>query len=151
MTTQKPSSTKRSQVEHDEASAEYQRGMNELHKQLGPMADSYIKQIKAVAPEFAWVNVTFPFGELYTRDVLDLKTRELCTVAALTVQGFSLPELKIHVNAAVRCGAAREEVVEVITQMIAYAGFPAATNALMAAQAVFQEIDGPEQATQEGE
>jgi 4-carboxymuconolactone decarboxylase len=150
MATQKPSSTKRSQVEHDEASAEYQRGMDEIRQQLGPMADSYIKQIKAVAPEFAWVNVTFPFGELYTRDVLDLKTRELCTVAALTVQGFSLPQLKIHIHAAVRCGAAREEVVEVITQMIAYAGFPAATNALMTAQAVFQEIDGPEQAKQEG-
>jgi hypothetical protein len=70
----------------------YQRGMNEIRKQLGPMADPYIQKIKALAPEFAWVNVTFPFGELYPRDVLDLKTRELCTVAALTVQGFSFPE-----------------------------------------------------------
>jgi 4-carboxymuconolactone decarboxylase len=144
MARQKASSKKRSQVEHDEASAEYQRGMNEIRKQLGPMADSYIQKIKAMAPEFAWVNVTFPFGELYTRDVLDLKTRELCTVAALTAQGFSLPELKIHIKAALRCGASREEVVEVITQMIAYAGFPAATNALMTAQAVFEEIDAPE-------
>jgi 4-carboxymuconolactone decarboxylase len=130
-------------AEHDEASAEYQRGMNELRKQLGPMADAYVERIKAVAPEFAWVNVTFPFGELYTRDVLDLKTRELCTVAALTAQGSSLPELKIHVSAALRCGASREEVVEVITQMIAYVGFPAATNALMTAQAVFQAIESP--------
>ena len=101
----KASSKKISQPEHDEASAEYQRGMNEIRKQLGPMADSYIEKIKALAPEFAWVNVTFPFGELYTRDVLDLKTRELCTVAALTVQGFSLPELKLHIHAALRCGA----------------------------------------------
>lgn len=138
-------------AEHDEASAEYQRGMNEIRKQLGPMAEAYIERIKAVAPEFAWVNVTFPFGELYTRDVLDLKTRELCTVAALTVQGSSLPQLKIHVGAAVRSGASREEVVEVITQMIAYAGFPAATNALMTAQAVFQEIDSPEQTTKAAE
>ena len=144
MARQTARSKKGSQVEHDEAAAEYQRGMNELRKQLGPMADSYIEKIKALAPEFAWVNVTFPFGELYTRDVLDLKTRELCTVAALTVQGFSLPELKIHIKAALRCGASREEVVEVITQMIAYAGFPAATNALMTAQAVFQETDEPE-------
>jgi 4-carboxymuconolactone decarboxylase len=144
MARQKASSEKRSQVEHDEASAEYQRGMNEIRKQLGPMADTYIEKIKALAPEFAWVNVTFPFGELYTRDVLDLKTRELCTVAALTVQGFSLPQLKIHINAALRCGASHEEVVEVITQMIAYAGFPAATNALMTAQAVFQEAESPD-------
>jgi 4-carboxymuconolactone decarboxylase len=131
--------------EHDEASAEYQRGMNEIRKQLGPMADSYIQRIKALAPEFAWVNVTFPFGELYTRDVLDLKTRELCTVSALTVQGFSLPQLKLHIDAALRAGASREEVIEVITQMIAYAGFPAATNALMTADAVFQDHDATEE------
>jgi 4-carboxymuconolactone decarboxylase len=135
-----------SQDAHDEASAEYQRGMNELRKQLGPMADSYIQKIKALAPEFAWVNVTFPFGELYVRDVLELKTRELCTIAALTVQGFSLPQLKLHIDAALRCGASREEVVEVITQMIAYAGFPAATNALMTAQAAFQDHDATKKA-----
>lgn len=129
---------------HDENSAEYQRGMAELHKQLGPMADAYIARIKKVAPEFAWVNVTFPFGELYTRDAVDLKTRELCTVAALTVQGFSLPELKIHINAALRSGATRAEVVEIITQMIAYCGFPAATNALLTAEAVFAQLDAPE-------
>jgi 4-carboxymuconolactone decarboxylase len=100
---------------HDEHSAAYRRGMEELRKHLGPMADAYIQKIKALAPEFAWVNVTFPFGELYARDVLDDKTRELCTVAALTVQGFALPQLKIHVEAARRCGASREELVEVIT------------------------------------
>jgi 4-carboxymuconolactone decarboxylase len=143
----KAHSEKITQGEHDEASAEYQRGMNEIRKQLGPMADSYIQKIKALAPEFAWVNVTFPFGELYTRDVLDLKTRELCTVAALTVQGFSLPQLKLHVDAALRSGASREEVIEVITQMIAYAGFPAATNALMTAQAAFQDHDATQGST----
>lgn len=126
---------------HDEASAEYQRGMAEIRKQLGPMADGYIRRIKAMAPEFAWVNVTFPFGELYTREVIDLKTREMCTVAALTVQGFSLPELKLHVKAALRCGATRGEIAEIITQMIAYAGFPAATNALMTMQEAFDEVD----------
>ncbi len=128
--------------DHDENSAEYQRGMAEIRKQLGPMADGYIRRIKALAPEFAWVNVTFPFGELYTRDVIDLKTRELCTVAALTVQGFSQPELKLHVKAALRCGASRGEVAEIITQMIAYCGFPAATNGLMTMKEAFDEVDG---------
>ena len=100
MAAPKAKSKKISASTHDENSAEYQRGMAEIRKQLGPMADSYIRNIKALAPEFAWVNVTFPFAELYTRDVIDLKTRELCTVAALTVQGFSLPELKLHINGA---------------------------------------------------
>jgi 4-carboxymuconolactone decarboxylase len=135
---------------HDENSPEYRRGMAQIRKQLGPMADSYIRNIKALAPEFAWVNVTFPFGELYPRQVIDLRTRELCTVAALTVQGFSQPELRLHVRAALRCGASRGEVAEIITQMIAYAGFPAATNALMTMKEVFDEIDAEAQSKKSG-
>jgi len=120
----------------------YRKGMEEMRKHLGPVADAWVKSIREIAPEFAKVNVEFPFGELYTRDVLDDKTRELCTVAALTVQGFALPELKVHVRGALHCGASREEVVEVITQMIAYCGFPAATNALLATKEEFAKLDG---------
>ena len=65
----------------------YQKGMAEMRRHLGPAADAWVKSIREIAPEFAKVNVEFPFGELYTREVLDDKTRELCTVAALTVQG----------------------------------------------------------------
>jgi 4-carboxymuconolactone decarboxylase len=127
--------------EYDESSALYQRGMAEMRKQLGPMADTYVRDIKALAPMFAWINVTFPFGQLYPRRVVDIKTRELCTVAALTVQGFALPELKLHVKAALREKASRAEVAEIITQMIAYCGFPAATNALMTMKQAFEEFD----------
>ena len=47
----------------------------------------------------------------------------------------------MHVQAALNCGATRDEIVEVITQMIAYCGFPAATNALLATKEVFDAID----------
>jgi 4-carboxymuconolactone decarboxylase len=123
------------------ASELYRKGMEEMRKHLGPEADHYVENIREISPEFAKVNVEFPFGELYTRGILDDKTRELCTIAALTVQGFAIPELKIHVKAALNCGASRVEIVEVITQMIAYCGFPGATNALMATKAVFAELD----------
>ena len=119
----------------------YRKGMEEMRKHLGPEADHYVENIREISPEFAKVNVEFPFGELYTRDILDDKTRELCTLAALTVQGFAMPQLKIHVHAALNCGASRKEIVEVITQMIAYCGFPGATNALLAAKDVFAELD----------
>jgi len=122
-------------------SERYKKGMKEMRRHLGPAADEWIRSIKEISPEFAKLNLEFPFGELYTRDVLDDKTRELCTVAALTVQGFALPELSVHTKGALNCGASREEVVEVITQMIAYCGFPAATNALLAVKDVFAELD----------
>lgn len=120
------------------SSALYNKGMNEMRRHLGAAADQWISSIKEIAPEFAKVNVEFPFGELYTRDVLDDKTRELCTVAALTVQGYSSAELRVHVQGALNCGATPEEIVEVITQMIAYCGFPAATNGILIAKEVIQ-------------
>jgi 4-carboxymuconolactone decarboxylase len=126
---------------HETLTARYERGMEEMRRHLGPLADIYVERIREIAPEFAWVNVEFPFGELYARSVVDARTRELCTVAALTAMGFALPQLKLHIDAALRCGATREEVVEIITQMIAYIGFPAATNALMTAKKVFAEHD----------
>jgi len=116
-------------------------GMKEMRKHFGKVADSWIESLREISPEFAKVNVEFPFGELYTRSVLDDKTRELCTIAALTVQGFSLPELKIHTVGALNCGASRDEILEVVTQMLAYCGFPAATNALQAVNEVFVDLD----------
>ena len=116
-------------------------GMKEMRKHFGKVADSWIESIREISPEFAKVNVEFPFGELYTRSVLDDKTRELCTIAALTVQGFSLPELKVHTVGALNCGASRDEILEVVTQMLAYCGFPAATNALKVVNEVFVDLD----------
>ena len=122
-------------------SEQYVQGMREMRSHFGKAADKWIEVIHDIYPEFAKVNVEFPFGELYRRDVIDTKTRELCTLAALTVQGFALPELKVHILGNLNAGSTREEILEVITQMIAYCGFPAATNALLAAKEVFDELD----------
>lgn len=119
----------------------YELGLSVIRTQLGPQADAYIEKIKAISPAFAEVNVTFPFGNLYSRNVLDSKTRELITIGALTVLGYALPELEVHIKGALQLGVTREEVLEVILQMLAYIGFPAATNALFLAQKVFDEID----------
>ena len=115
----------------------YKKGIEEMRRHVGKDADKYVEKIRDIAPQFARVNVEFAFGDLYADDVVDQKTREVATVAALTVQGFSIPQLKLHVEAALRCGATQEEIVEIITQMLAYCGFPAATNAIMAAKEVF--------------
>ena len=126
------------------ASEKYVTGMQEMRTHFGDAADNWIKAIHDIYPEFAKVNVEFPFGELYRRDVVDDKTRELCTVAALTVQGFALPELKVHVMGALNTGSSKAEILEIITQMIAYCGFPAATNVLLAAKEVFDQIESTE-------
>lgn len=118
--------------------ARYEKGLKLIVKHMGLDVTKHIEAIKEVAPKFARVNVEFAFGDLYDGDVVDAKTRELCTVAALTVQGFALPQLKIHIEAALRCGATQAEIIEIITQMLAYGGFPAATNAILTAKEVFE-------------
>ncbi|BCA94414.1 4-carboxymuconolactone decarboxylase [Legionella antarctica] len=122
-------------------SERYTKGMEIMRRQLGPEADDYAKKIKGMSEIFAKINVEFPFGDLYSRDILDPKMREMLTIAALTVQGYSQVELKVHIKGALYNGVTREEILEIITQMLAYCGFPAATNALLTAQEVFDELD----------
>jgi len=83
--------------------------------------------------------IEFPFGDVYSRPGLDLKSRELATVAALTAMANAAPQLKVHIHGAMNVGASRQEILEVIIQMAVYAGFPAALNGLFAARDVFQE------------
>ena len=112
-----------------------------MRRRLGTLeADQYVAKINEISSESAKVNVEFPSGEIYPRDVLDEKTRDLCAVTALTGLGHALPELRVHVRAALNCCASRQEIVEVVTQMIAYCGFPAATNALLAVKESFEQI-----------
>jgi 4-carboxymuconolactone decarboxylase len=68
------------------------------------------------------------FGTVYARGGLDLRTRALCTVAALTVLGRE-PQLRAHLVGARNIGVPAEELAEVIRQMAMYGGFPCALNA----------------------
>ena len=83
----------------------------------------------------------FPFGDIYAREGLDLKSREIAVVAALTAMGTAGPQLRVHIGAALHVGCTRQEILEVIMQMAVYAGFPAALNGLFAARDVFAAHD----------
>ena len=78
------------------------------------------------------------FGNLYARDTLTQRERELCAVAALCVLNRS-KELKSHIIAAVRAGATKREVAEVILQMSTYGGMPVCIEGLTIAKEVFDK------------
>lgn len=99
------------------------------------------ENLRDIAPDMARFVVEFAYGDVYSRPGLDLKTRELATVSALTALGNCPLQLKSHINGALNAGWTRREVVEVIIQMAVYAGFPAALNGLYAAKEVFKERD----------
>jgi len=87
------------------------------------------------------VNVECAFGDIYgdPDSSLNDRTREMITLAALTVQGLSMAAFKVHVISALNVGVRPQEIIDIITQMIAYCGFPAATQAMVAALEIMEE------------
>jgi 4-carboxymuconolactone decarboxylase len=119
----------------------YQRGWEKLREIDGEAGERVVASLQDIAPDFGRYLIEFPFGDIYSRSGLDLKSREIAVVAALTALGNAAPQLKVHIHGALNVGCSRQEVVEVIMQMAVYAGFPAALNGLFAAKEVFKERD----------
>jgi 4-carboxymuconolactone decarboxylase len=80
----------------------------------------------------------FITGRMYAREKIPHPTRQLVTVACLTVLGRT-EELKLHIQAALNVGCAPEEIAEVIFQTMVYGGVPAANQALKTLKTVLIE------------
>jgi 4-carboxymuconolactone decarboxylase len=112
----------------------------EIMAQLTGSAEATTELLTGLDPAYAdWVT-EFALGQVWARPGLDMKTRSLCTVAALTVQG-RLNSLKTHIRGALGNGATREEIVEVLLHMTVYGGFPDAWDGLAVAREVFAQQD----------
>jgi len=117
----------------------YDRGLDTMRAIFGAGIESALKGLASTSPDLARCLVEFPFADIYTRPGLDLKTREMLTVAALTVLGYPQAELKEHIRGALNVGCTRDEILEIILQMAVYAGFPAALEAVRTAATAFGE------------
>ncbi|HBG5343151.1 TPA: carboxymuconolactone decarboxylase family protein [Clostridioides difficile] len=92
------------------------------------------------APQFAVLNDDVLFGEIWAREKeLSPRDRSLITVASLLTQG--VPQLEAHLNIAKENGVTKEEIVELITHLSFYAGWPKAWSAFNLAKEIF---DGKE-------
>jgi 4-carboxymuconolactone decarboxylase len=128
-----------SETVNNMADDRYQKGINNLDIMNKDSFQALKEKIEDVAPDMLKYVVEFPYGDIYSRPGLDLKTRELVTIASLTTSGSALPQLKSHVHGALNVGCSREEILEVIIQMAVYAGFPAAINGIITAKEAFEE------------
>lgn len=117
----------------------HERGLAMLAAVDGPAGIAVVDRLAQAFPDFARYLVEFPFGDIYARDRLGLREREIATLAGLCALGHASPQLKVHVHAALHVGVAPEEIVEVVMQMAVYAGFPAALNGLAVVREVFAE------------
>ncbi|WP_018605746.1 carboxymuconolactone decarboxylase family protein [Uliginosibacterium gangwonense] len=117
----------------------YERGLAKLNEIDGKAGQEVVAALADIAPDFGRMLIEFGFGDMYSRPTLDLRSKEIAVVAALTAMGTATPQLKVHLNAALNVGVSRDEIVETMMLMTLYAGFPAALNGLFAAKAVFAE------------
>jgi len=117
----------------------YEKGMKVLNGISGHAVERINNLLGDICPDMAKLVIEFPYGDIYSRPGLDMKSRELITIASLTTLGYAKDQLKAHVDNALNVGCTKEEIVEVIMQMAIYAGFPAALNGLFAAGETFKE------------
>ncbi len=124
-------------IEMPEHDSRFERGSRALAEIDGEAGERVMSALADIAPDFARYLVEFPFGDIYSRPGLDLRAREIATIAALTAMGNATPQLKVHIEGGLNVGLSRDEIVEIMMQMAVYAGFPAALNGLFAAKEVF--------------
>ena len=123
----------------DRTESRFERGQRALSEIDGQAGEAVIASLADIAPDFARYLIEFPFGDIYARPGLDLRSREIATIAALAALGNAAPQLKVHIAAGLNVGLTRTEIVEILMQMAVYAGFPAALNGLFAARDVFEQ------------
>jgi len=109
----------------------YRRGLDVAERLAADKLAHFVKSgVAEVAPDFARMVIEFAFGDIYSRDALDLRSRELIAIAVLAASGNAGPQLRVHVESAASAGITKPEIIEALMQIALYAGFPAALNAL---------------------
>ncbi|MEM7031113.1 MAG: carboxymuconolactone decarboxylase family protein [Chloroflexota bacterium] len=118
---------------------DYERGLQQFTTMVGAEhIDALIERFKAVCPDFETEVVSVVGGRIWTREGIDLKTRSLCSICVLAALG-RVNALKLNFQMALNNGATTDEIFEALFQVAAYAGFPAAWDALVMLEEVLEE------------
>ena len=130
----------------------YHKGLERLNA-LNPSGGALVREsLDGIAPDFGRLMIEFGYGDILSRPGLDVKSRQIATMAALAGLGNARPQLRFHVGASLSAGCSPQEVVEVMYITAVFAGFPAALNGLAAAREEFvQRGVSPKAATPNGQ
>jgi 4-carboxymuconolactone decarboxylase len=118
-----------------------ERGLKALALTSKDAGQRVIKSLSDITPDLADFIIDFAYGDIISRDVLSPKHKEVSMIAVCVAKGTMEPQMKVHINAAMNVGCSRPEIVELMTHMAVYAGFPAALNGLTACREVVKEIE----------
>jgi 4-carboxymuconolactone decarboxylase/3-oxoadipate enol-lactonase/4-carboxymuconolactone decarboxylase len=119
----------------------HERGIKVRREVLGDEhVDAAISRTTTFTADFQDLITRYAWGEIWSRQGLDRRTRSCITLMALLALG-RLEELELHVRAARRNGLSEDEIKEVILHGAIYCGVPAANSAFAVAQRVLTEHD----------
>ncbi|ADU27046.1 carboxymuconolactone decarboxylase family protein [Ethanoligenens harbinense] len=126
----------------------YEQGKRKLAEIDGNGGENVIASLQDIAPDLGRYIVEFAFGDIYRRDGLNLREREMITITSLLTAGGCEAQLEVHINGALNVGISASKIVETFIQCIPYTGFPKVLNAIFVAKKVFMErglaISGPQ-------
>ena len=117
----------------------YENGMEQLKSIDGVGGENVIHSLKDISPNLGKYIVEFAFGDIYSRDDLNLQERELITITSLLTAGGCESQLEVHINGALNVGIPPQKVIETFLQCIPYTGFPKVLNAVFVAKKVFNQ------------
>lgn len=113
-----------------------------LLEKLEPGAPAKVQaNLDAFSPDAAELVLGYAFADIVGRDGIDLRVREMLTVAMLAAMGTAPGQLEFHIRAAMNTGVTRDQIVEIVLQVSVYAGVPACMNAITAAKKAFLAVE----------
>jgi 4-carboxymuconolactone decarboxylase len=115
----------------------YERGL-EVLRQVNPNGLRVVEGLQEIAPDLAQWIVAFGYGEVYGREGLPLRDRQIATIASLATQGGAEPQLAYHIEAGITAGLTPREVVDVLLHLMPFVGFPRTLSAVNTAKKLYQ-------------
>ena len=115
-----------------------EQGMKNLKAIDGEAGERVIQTLEGIAPDVGRYILEFAFGDIYEKDTLSFREREIITITSLLTQGDTKNQLIVHINGSLNVGITKEEIIEVFTHCIPYVGFHKVLNAIMIAKEVFE-------------
>jgi 4-carboxymuconolactone decarboxylase len=112
-------------------------------QELSQLDRSQVEKLRSaydeISPELVNFTLEYGYADIFARDNLSKRHRQIATISALTAMGNATPQLKFHITGALNIGVTEDEIKEIMLLMTVYAGFPAAINGTNVLKEVISE------------
>lgn len=126
-------------IETEEFSDRLAKGSEELALLDSTQEQKLRDNFDSFSPELVQFILEAGYGDIYSRNNLDKKSRQTATIAALATLGNAPAQLKFHINSGLNIGLTVDEIKEIMLLMTVYSGFPAAINGMNILKEVIKE------------